>query len=210
MRKQEHLLIGVVLFGLYSIPILIFTPITIGYAFWGFLIAAFGSAIPDVIEPAYDYTHRGYFHGTALLTISAICFVITGLIGFLTIINGLFYYSYLISGFFLGYASHLLADSTTKMGLPETQLPEIKMPKLSLKKEKKVVPISGGEITEEDKIKAISCKESGNSLFKQGNYQDALWFYEKGLRLDPNNSDILHNKNMVLAKLGKIKERNRK
>ena len=203
MRKQEHLLIGVVFFGLYSIPVLIFTPITIGYAFWGFIIAAFGSVMPDVIEPAYDYTHRGYFHGTGLLRLSAIMFAITGLIGILTIINGLFYYSYLVSGFFLGYASHLLADSTTKMGLPETQLPEIKMPKLSVKREKEAQAGSRNEVTDEEKIEALSCKESGNSLFKQGNYQDALWFYEKGLRLDPNNSDILHNKKMALAKLKK-------
>jgi hypothetical protein len=159
----------------------------------GFIIAAFGSVLPDVIEPAYDYTHRGYFHGTNLLWLSAIVFAITGLTGFLKIFNGLFYYSYLVSGFFLGYASHLLADSTTKMGLPETQLPEIKMHKLPVKKEKEVLADSRGDITDEDKIKAISCKESGNSLYKQGNYQDALWFYEKRLRLDPNNSDLLHN-----------------
>ncbi len=203
MRKQEHVLIGVVFFGLFSIPILILTPITIGYAFWGFLIAAFGSVMPDVIEPAYDYTHRGYFHGTGLLKLSAIGFTITGLIGFLTAINSLFYYSYLLSGFFLGYASHLLADSTTKMGLPKTQLPKIKIPNLPVKREKEISSNSVREITEDDKIKAISCKESGNSLFKQGNYQDALWFYEKGLRLDPNNSDILHNKKMVLSKLKK-------
>jgi tetratricopeptide (TPR) repeat protein len=70
-------------------------------------------------------------------------------------------------------------------------------------KEKEILPDSGSEITEECKIKAISCKESGNSLYKQGNYQGALLFYEKGLRLDPNNPDLLHNKNMALAKLKK-------
>ena len=65
-------------------------------------------------------------------------------------------------------------------------------------------------ISEECKTEAISCKESGNSLFKEGNYQEALVFYEKGLRLDPNNSDILHNKNMTLVKLGRIKGDKRK
>ena len=203
MRKQEHLAIGIVLFGLYSIPILFFTPITIGMAFWAFIAAGIGSVMPDAVEPAENYKHRSFFHGTALLRLSAIIFVITGLFGFLTIINGLFYYSYLISGFFLGYASHLLADSTTKMGLPETQFPEIKLPQLPKKKEKEISLDSVRKITDEDKIKAISCKESGNNLYKKGNYQDALWFYEKGLLLDPNNPDLLHNKNMTLSKLKK-------
>lgn len=59
-------------------------------------------------------------------------------------------------------------------------------------------------ITGEDKRKAISCKKSRNNLYKKGNYQDALWFYEIGLQLDPGNPDILHSRVMVLDKLNKI------
>jgi hypothetical protein len=201
MRREEHLLIGAILFGLYTIPILYFTPITIGYAFWGFIVGALGSVMPDVIEPAYNWQHRSIFHSSGVLQLSIIIFVITGLLGFLTIINGYFYYSYLLSGFFLGYAAHLLADSTTKMGIPQSDLPKIKFPKLPKRKVKELITNPGRKITEEDKLKAVSCKVSGNSLYKKGNYQDALWFYEKGLRLDPNNSDLLYNKNMALAKL---------
>lgn len=207
MRREEHLLIGVVLFGVFSIPVLILTPITLGMAFWAFIIAALGSIIPDIIEPAYHWQHRSYFHGTAILRLCVIIFIITGLITFLTIINGLFYYSYLISGFFLGYASHLLADSTTKMGIPETQLPEwVKLPSIAPFKGTGKLPIFKGKITEEDKQKAVSLKEIGNNWYIKGDYQEALRFYEEGLKLDPTNPNIIHNRKGALAKLRSLEK----
>ncbi|MFA5296200.1 MAG: metal-dependent hydrolase [Methanoregulaceae archaeon] len=207
MRKEEHLLIGFVLFGLFSIPVLILTPITFGMAFWAFALAAFGSVIPDIIEPAYHWKHRSYFHGTALLRLCVIIFLITGLITFLTIINDFFYYFYLISGFFLGYASHLLADSTTKMGIPETQLPEwVKLPTIAAFKGTGKLPTVNGEITEENKQKAVSLKEIGNNHYIKGDYQEALRLYEEGLKLDPTNRNIVHNKKMALAKIGSIEK----
>lgn len=211
MRKEAHLLIGCGLFCVYSIPVLILTPINLSMAFWPFVVAAFGSIIPDIIEPAYHWDHRRFFHGTAILRLFTIIALITGMIAFLTIINGIFYYSYFVSGFFLGYASHLIADSTTKMSIPETQWPEwMKFPKkISLNRD---VPSyrSTTEITEKDKQKAVSLKEIGNSFYKKGDFQKALEYYEKGLRLDPTNPNIIHNKGMALARLGRSEEEDKK
>lgn len=98
--------------------------------------------------------------------------------------------------------ANALEIAISKIGRKNFILPKPAVkPKNPIEKEEEILPDSRGEITEERKRKAISCKESGNNLYKQGNYQDALLFYEKGLRLDPNNSDIEHNKNMTLARL---------
>lgn len=53
---------------------------------------------------------------------------------------------------------------------------------------------------------AITCKIQGNINYKQGNYKEALLFYEKGLEADPGNTDIWNNKGMTLVKLGRIDE----
>ena len=49
-------------------------------------------------------------------------------------------------------------------------------------------------------------KERGCSQFKQGNFESAISFYNKGLDLDPTNIDILYNKALALDKLGKTEE----
>jgi tetratricopeptide (TPR) repeat protein len=53
---------------------------------------------------------------------------------------------------------------------------------------------------------AISWKEKGNWLVKQGNFESAISAYDKGLELDPNNTDILHNKAIILNRLGRIED----
>jgi membrane-bound metal-dependent hydrolase YbcI (DUF457 family) len=89
--------------------------ITIG-SIWliGAFLAVLGSVIPDKLEPATHWTHRGKFHSKKTLSLAEKIFAGTALIALFTPI---FYY---ISCFFLGYVFHLLADSTTKVGLPET------------------------------------------------------------------------------------------
>lgn len=57
-----------------------------------------------------------------------------------------------------------------------------------------------------DKETAISWKNRGNSLAKQGNFKSAISAYNTGLGLDPTNIDILHNKSAVLLKLGRNDE----
>ena len=60
--------------------------------------------------------------------------------------------------------------------------------------------------TEAAHNEAITCKIQGNINYRQGNYKEALIFYEKGLQVDPHNIDIWNNKGLALVKLGRIEE----
>jgi membrane-bound metal-dependent hydrolase YbcI (DUF457 family) len=80
---------------------------------YGVILAVIGSGIPDILEPAYHWNHRDKFHSKKTLRVSVAVFSITAIIGLF------FPLSYYISCFFLGYMFHLLADSLTKVGLPE-------------------------------------------------------------------------------------------
>jgi membrane-bound metal-dependent hydrolase YbcI (DUF457 family) len=74
-----------------------------------------GAVFPDIIERPTNPDHRGMFHSWFMFSfifISAIllCFVVIPRYK-----ENIFPYP--IFGFFLGYLSHLLLDSTTKMSL---------------------------------------------------------------------------------------------
>lgn len=79
----------------------------------GALMILIGAVLPDWIEPSYHYTHRSFWHSKKILKIVAWPIIPLFLLGFLT--NFFFWISYLL----LGYALHLVMDSTTKMGLPK-------------------------------------------------------------------------------------------
>ena len=122
MNHGEHVIIGIITFFIYnffnnSIINAIFNPLfglSIG-SLWliGVFLAVSGSVIPDQVEPATHWTHRGAFHSKKALRVSGQVFGVTAVLG---LFSPVFYY---ISCFFLGYAFHLLADSTTKVGLPD-------------------------------------------------------------------------------------------
>jgi tetratricopeptide (TPR) repeat protein len=57
-----------------------------------------------------------------------------------------------------------------------------------------------------EKEDALTWKNRGNSLAKQGNYEGALACYNSGLNIDPNNTDIWYNKSLILGKLDKSEE----
>ncbi|HVP93841.1 MAG TPA: tetratricopeptide repeat protein [Methanoregulaceae archaeon] len=57
-----------------------------------------------------------------------------------------------------------------------------------------------------DASEATTWKIQGNINYKQGNFEYALIFYENGLKIDPENIDLLNNKGMALIKLGRIEE----
>jgi membrane-bound metal-dependent hydrolase YbcI (DUF457 family) len=77
------------------------------------LMLFIGAIIPDIIEPPIDYKHRNFFHSKYLLNFVAIGTSVSFIIAILWFPFSWVFY------FCLGYLSHLLADSTTKMGLPE-------------------------------------------------------------------------------------------
>ena len=110
MNREEHFFIGFVL--------LILSYFILNYLgflkFFGYAVTLLiGSVLPDVIEPAKDYTHRDYFHSRRFLKILYYGLIVTFIIGLIS--NQIFYIFFLI----IGYIFHLFLDSTTKMGLPK-------------------------------------------------------------------------------------------
>jgi tetratricopeptide (TPR) repeat protein len=60
--------------------------------------------------------------------------------------------------------------------------------------------------TEAEHGEAITCKIQGNINYRRGDYEQAILFYDKGLKFDPDNADIWNNKGLALFKLGRIDE----
>lgn len=67
----------------------------------------------------------------------------------------------------------------------------------------------GGDFAKGEKDEALSWKNKGNEQFQQGNYKAALFCYNKGLEIDPNNCNLWNNKGFSLFKLGRKEEAQR-
>jgi membrane-bound metal-dependent hydrolase YbcI (DUF457 family) len=72
----------------------------------------FGSVLPNLIEPRHSKNHRDFYHSWLILGFVVIFLILLN-IGNQTMVT------YLISGFLLGYLTHLLLDATSKQGLPK-------------------------------------------------------------------------------------------
>jgi inner membrane protein len=85
---------------------------TIGRAILGAGIGAVGGILPDILEPATDPNHRKSFHSVAALYCLGF--------GLYKTYNGNLSIDakHTITGASLAYASHLLLDAETPMGLP--------------------------------------------------------------------------------------------
>ncbi|MDO9098908.1 MAG: metal-dependent hydrolase [Candidatus Methanoperedens sp.] len=146
MNKQQHLIIGAIAFFLYTYLINSFIKIPNDTVVYAFIAVILGSMIPDILEAPTNWMHRGLGHSKRALKLMGKIFAVTALIGILSYV--VYYFSifyiisnfflgdavhpfllsyviyifsifYVISNFFLGYAVHLLADATTKVGLPD-------------------------------------------------------------------------------------------
>jgi membrane-bound metal-dependent hydrolase YbcI (DUF457 family) len=118
MRRSIHLFVGALAFIAYTYPVFILLKIPSDTMLMGFFAALFGSVMPDVLEPARTWSHRGLGHSRRAMKISLWLFSFTAVLGLFRIFDPGLSLSYVISGFFLGYAVHLLADSITPAGLP--------------------------------------------------------------------------------------------
>lgn len=120
MRKGAHLIIGVLAFLGYAYLLGLLRETTNVLFLLGLFAVVTGSIMPDILEAPTSWRHRGIFHSKQALKCMVGTFGITAAIGLLpspliphaSIVYGL-------SCFALGYLFHLLADSTTKRGLPE-------------------------------------------------------------------------------------------
>ncbi|MCK5038023.1 MAG: metal-dependent hydrolase [Thermoplasmata archaeon] len=114
MRKHGHMFVGVIFFVLV---ILAFDHFNIMPPYWilplYFFITIMGSRMPDWIEPSSrgGYRHRGFFHSRVML----VCLLVVGVVSYFYAQDPWYHAPFF---FVLGYISHLLADSTSKMGLP--------------------------------------------------------------------------------------------
>jgi tetratricopeptide (TPR) repeat protein len=46
-------------------------------------------------------------------------------------------------------------------------------------------------------------RNKGDALYSQGNYPEAIIYYDKALAIDPNNKDYLQWKQNALSKMGR-------
>jgi membrane-bound metal-dependent hydrolase YbcI (DUF457 family) len=118
VRRQAHLVIGTITFLAYTYPLYLLLKIPPNTMLMGFFAVLFGSVMPDALEPARTWAHRGLGHSRRAMRGAAELFAVTAGLGLFQMIIPELSLSYLASGFFLGYAVHLLADSTTPAGLP--------------------------------------------------------------------------------------------
>jgi hypothetical protein len=118
MKRNVHLIIGGMVFLLYLYGITTLTKNSTGSWLFGFLATSIGSLLPDVLEPATNSMHRGICHSRFALLSTIGLFVVTAYPGQFSFIQSDLSTFYYASCFFLGYAFHLIADSTTRAGLP--------------------------------------------------------------------------------------------
>lgn len=119
MNRQEHVIIGIVIFSVFSWFLYQLVKVPFDIIFFGLISTIVGSIIPDILEPSTNWMHRGIGHSKRALKITGEIFAITIVLSLLSFFNGIFFIFYIIASFFLGYAFHLLADATTAVGLPD-------------------------------------------------------------------------------------------
>ncbi|MGA9085409.1 MAG: metal-dependent hydrolase [Methanoregula sp.] len=120
MRKGAHIIIGVLAFFGYAYLLSLLRETTSEVFLLGLFAVITGSIMPDILEAPTSWKHRRIFHSKRALKCMAGAFGITAAIGVLP--SPFIPHAFLVYGlscFVLGYLFHLLADSTTKRGLPE-------------------------------------------------------------------------------------------
>ncbi|MGD0080107.1 MAG: metal-dependent hydrolase [Methanoregula sp.] len=118
MNRQVHIGIGVVLFLAYAYFTGNLHTATGGFFVYGIVAVVVGSLFPDILEPPSSGRHRRIFHSWRALKFSMVMFLLTAML--VIFAPGISHFL-VVSGsscFFLGYSAHLLADSTTRAGLP--------------------------------------------------------------------------------------------
>jgi membrane-bound metal-dependent hydrolase YbcI (DUF457 family) len=118
MRKQTHLIIGAMGFFAYTYPLHLLLEVQANIMLMGFFAALLGSVMPDVIDPPVHRAHRGIGHHRWAMRFAGWVFALSAVTGLFQVFDPSLALSYIISGFFLGYALHLLADSVTPAGIP--------------------------------------------------------------------------------------------
>ena len=80
MNAQEHIFIGIISFLGYSYFIDLISKSANVPWIYGLIVVIVGSIIPDILEPATHWRHRGIFHSIGALISTALLFGITAII----------------------------------------------------------------------------------------------------------------------------------
>ena len=116
MDTKKHLIIGLIAGGLTSIVLSnSVSNLNILNVLISTFFGAVGSLIPDGLEPPTSWRHRQFFHSWRMLTMLTVVFVVMIIS---TPIWSEMVLGFVILGTLAGYISHLIADATTKAGLP--------------------------------------------------------------------------------------------
>ncbi|MFA4877491.1 MAG: metal-dependent hydrolase [Methanoregula sp.] len=118
MNRKAHLVIGALLFLSYVYVTGFFHGTSLELFVFGIVAVALGSLFPDIIEPATGSHHRGICHSRRVLKFLLILFLLSALAVLFAKSSPRYPLVFSASCFFLGYASHLIADATTRAGLP--------------------------------------------------------------------------------------------
>jgi inner membrane protein len=113
MKRDEHMIIGLIigtLAGVLGSNFSEYFNFILYLLFVG--LTVLGSITPDQIEPPRGENHRQFFHSVIVLGILMILLLWLN-------IGSQSALTYLTTGFILGYLSHLLLDTTSRMGLPK-------------------------------------------------------------------------------------------
>jgi membrane-bound metal-dependent hydrolase YbcI (DUF457 family) len=119
MRKGVHLILGVLAFFVYAYLVGLVRDTGTQTFVLGFFAVVAGSVLPDILEAPTSSRHRKIFHSKRAVKGTAMIFCITADVSILAPLTSTTAVLYAFSCFALGYLSHLLADATTKRGLPE-------------------------------------------------------------------------------------------
>ena len=119
MNREQHVIIGIIIFAAFTWLFYYLVKIPTDMIIYGGIGAVIGSIIPDILEPATNWMHRGIGHSKRALKFTGKIFAITALVGLLSFFISMFFIFYVVASFFLGYVAHLLADATTTVGLPD-------------------------------------------------------------------------------------------
>jgi len=119
MNRQQHLTIGVFAFIIYSYIMFSIVNVYMNVIIYVCVTTIIGSVIPDILEAPTSWMHRGLGHSKRALMLTGKIFIVTTLIGLFSSVIDIFSVFFIVSGFFLGYVFHLLADATTTVGLPD-------------------------------------------------------------------------------------------
>ena len=97
MNREQHLIIGIIIFAVFTWLYYYLVKIPVDMIIYGGIAAVIGSIIPDILEPATNWMHRGLGHSKRALIFTGKIFAITAFLGLLSFLISMFFIFYVIA-----------------------------------------------------------------------------------------------------------------